>query len=187
VAGPSLACSPTGALWALRHFGRERACSGRGAGRSTGLVKGETETKVEIGRHTKCNTKPFPPPPSLPTLQAYIQTYLPTSPSSGLHNGPTYVALALWLNGPPCKWSGVEWSTLTQSAESHLSIFLNKAYWTDNSSKNLFSSFLYRKERELFTTWKCDLRHQSVQRRAVSELRMRVVKVRSHGDGWLTC
>jgi len=26
-----------------------------------------------------------------------------------LRNGPTYVALALWLNGPPCKWSGVEW------------------------------------------------------------------------------
>jgi len=25
-------------------------------------------------------------------------------------NGPTYVALALWLNGPPCKWSGGEWS-----------------------------------------------------------------------------
>jgi len=37
VAGrPPLACSPTGALWALRHYGRERACSGRGAGRSTG-------------------------------------------------------------------------------------------------------------------------------------------------------
>jgi len=50
-------------------------------------------------------------PPSLPTLHAYIQTYLPTSPPSGLRNGPTYVALALWLNGPPCKWSGVEeWS-----------------------------------------------------------------------------
>jgi len=26
-----------------------------------------------------------------------------------LRNGPTYVALVLWLNGPPCKWSGVEW------------------------------------------------------------------------------
>jgi len=29
---------------------------------------------------------------------------------SGLCNGPTYVALALWLNSPPCKWSGVEWN-----------------------------------------------------------------------------
>jgi len=25
-----------------------------------------------------------------------------------LCNGPTYMALALWLNSPPCKWSGVE-------------------------------------------------------------------------------
>ena len=38
-----------------------------------------------------------------------IHTDIPTSPPSGLRNGPTYVALALWLNGPPCKWSGVEW------------------------------------------------------------------------------
>jgi len=41
---------------------------------------------------------------SLPTHHAYIQTH----PPSGLRNGPTYVALGLWLNGPPCKWSGVE-------------------------------------------------------------------------------
>jgi len=36
----------------------------------------------------------------LPTHHAYIQTH----PPLGLCNGPTYVALALWLNGPPCKW-----------------------------------------------------------------------------------
>ena len=35
-----------------------------------------------------------------------------THTHSGLHNGLTYVALALWLNGPPCKWGGVEWDTL---------------------------------------------------------------------------
>jgi len=32
-----------------------------------------------------------------------------------LRNGPTYVALALWLNGPPCKWSGVEWRLVVRS------------------------------------------------------------------------
>jgi len=36
-------------------------------------------------------------------------TYRHTHTHSGLCNGPTYVALALWLNSPPCKWSGVEW------------------------------------------------------------------------------
>jgi len=41
---------------------------------------------------------------SLPTHHAYIQTH----PPLGLRNGPTYVALALWPNGPPCKWSGVD-------------------------------------------------------------------------------
>jgi len=40
---------------------------------------------------------------SLPTHHAYIQTH----PPLGLCNGPTYVALALWPNSPPCKWSGV--------------------------------------------------------------------------------
>jgi len=40
---------------------------------------------------------------SLPTHHAYIQTH----PPLGLRNEPTYVALALWLNGLPCKWSGV--------------------------------------------------------------------------------
>ena len=90
MAGPPFACSPTGALWALRHFGRERACSGRRAGRPTGLVKGETETRVEIGRHTKYNTKPLPPL-SLPTLHAYIQTTLRAA------QWARYVASALWL------------------------------------------------------------------------------------------
>jgi len=44
---------------------------------------------------------------SLPTHHTYIQTH---PRPSGLRNGPTYVALALWLNVPPCKWSGVKWS-----------------------------------------------------------------------------
>ena len=40
-----------------------------------------------------------------------------TSRHSGLRNGPTYVALALWLNGPPCKWSGVEWRVSGQEVD----------------------------------------------------------------------
>jgi len=40
-----------------------------------------------------------------PTYTSRIHTDTPTP--SGLRNGPTYVVLALWLNGPPCKWSGV--------------------------------------------------------------------------------
>ena len=47
--------------------------------------------------------------PLFPTYTSRIHTDIPTSPPSGLRNGPIYVALALWLNGPPCKWSGVEW------------------------------------------------------------------------------
>ena len=42
----------------------------------------------------------------LPTYHAHTQTH--THTHSGLRNGPTYMALALWLS-PPCKWSGVEW------------------------------------------------------------------------------
>jgi len=94
-------------------YGRVRACSGEGAGRPTGrgriACQRRNRSRVEIGRHTKYNTKPSPPPLFLSTHHAYIQTY-PPLPPSGLCNGPTYVALALWLNGPPCKWSGVEWT-----------------------------------------------------------------------------
>jgi len=41
-----------------------------------------------------------------PCLPTHTDTH--THTHSGLRNGPTYVALALWLNIPPCKWSGVE-------------------------------------------------------------------------------
>jgi len=48
----------------------------------------------------------------------YRHTHTHTHTHSGLRNGPTYVALALWLNSPPCKWSGVEveylWYRLTR-------------------------------------------------------------------------
>jgi len=77
-----------------------------------------------------------------------MHTYRHTHTHSGLRNGPTYVALALWLNGPPCKWSGVEWrgpvllnrktfkkqkellnitqdATVTNGAKWHLSQFNN--------------------------------------------------------------
>ena len=68
---------------------------------------------MEIGHHTKYNTKPSPPPP-LPYLHiTHTYRHIHLSPS-GLRNGPTYVALAPWLNGPPCKWSGVEWNMLVE-------------------------------------------------------------------------
>jgi len=87
-------------------YGRERACSGEGAGRRAGLLgaaarktcQKRNRSRVEIGRHTKYNTKLSPPHSSLPTHHAYIQTHPP--PPSGLRNGPTYVALALWLKRP---------------------------------------------------------------------------------------
>ena len=100
--GRPAACAPTGALWALR---RERACSGGRAGLlgAVGRLGGrETDLVFEVGRNIKYNTKLF-----LPYLHI-THTYRHTHPP-GLRNGPTYVALALWLNGPPCNWSGVEW------------------------------------------------------------------------------
>jgi len=94
-------------------YGRVRACSGEGAGRPTGrsriACQRRNRSRVEIGRHTKYNTKPSSP--LFPTYTSRIHTDIPTSPPSGLRKGPTYVALALWLNGQPCKWSGVEWGT----------------------------------------------------------------------------
>ena len=52
----------------------------------------------------------------LTTYTSRIHTDTPTP--SGLRNGPTYVALALWLSGPPCKWSGVEWTADRKSPQS---------------------------------------------------------------------
>jgi len=99
--GRPAACSPTGALWALRAWTGLQRGAGRPTGRSRLTCRKRNRSGVEIGCNTKYNTK-LSLPPSLPTHHAYIQT-----PPSELRNGPTYMALALWLNGPPCKWSGV--------------------------------------------------------------------------------
>jgi len=64
---------------------------------------GARETKLDLKLGALPNTvQGF----LLPTHHAHTQTH--THTHSGLHNGPTYVALVLWLNSPPCKWS--EWS-----------------------------------------------------------------------------
>jgi len=61
---------------------------------------------------------------SLPTQHAYIQTH----PPLGLRNGPIYVTLALWLNGPPCKWSGVNICHVTPLLVSKLQSNLADTY-----------------------------------------------------------
>jgi len=64
-------------------YGRERACSGEGAGRPTGrsrtTCQKRNRSRVEIGRHTKYNTK-LSPPPLFPTYTSRIHTDTPTSP-----------------------------------------------------------------------------------------------------------
>ena len=89
--------SPTGA---------QRAC--RGTGRPAGQPLGLAEEKQKLV-YLKLGA-------ILNTVQGSLylhitHTYRHTHTHSRLCNGPTYVALALWLNGPPCKWSGVEWET----------------------------------------------------------------------------
>jgi len=70
------------------------------------LVRRETDPELKLGAILNTIQSSLFPSSSLPTHHAYIQTHPP--PPSGLCNGPTYVALAPWLNGPPCKWTGVE-------------------------------------------------------------------------------
>ena len=72
-----------------------------GAGRPTGQLCGLVQEKQSwfeagSGRTTKYST-----------MLSVTHTHTHTHTHSGLCNGPTYVALALWLNSPPCKWSGV--------------------------------------------------------------------------------
>ena len=73
------------ACWAVRRLGRR-----------------ETKMIFEAGRNTKYSTRL--------SVTYTSRTHTHTHPliPLGLRNGPTYAALALWLNGPPCKWSGVE-------------------------------------------------------------------------------
>jgi len=92
---------------------------------ATRLGGRETKLVFEAGCNTKYSTR-------LSVTLHITHTYRHTHTHSGLRNGPTYVALALWLNGPPCKWSGVEWNpvepvlevTFTNSHSSWSSIVL---------------------------------------------------------------
>ena len=72
----------------------------------------EEKQKPELKLGAILNTIQSPLLPLFPTNTSRIHTDIPTSPPSGLRNGPTYVALVLWLNGPSCKWSGVEWTLM---------------------------------------------------------------------------
>jgi len=68
---------------------------------------GARETKLDLKLGALLNTVQGS---LLPTHHAHTHTHTHT----GLRNGPTYLALALWLNSPPCKWSGVEWEFFTR-------------------------------------------------------------------------
>jgi len=87
-----------------------RLAHGRaGAGRPTGQLRGlvqEKQSWFEAGRTTKYSTRL-----SVTHISCtHTDTHTHTHTHLGLRNGPTYMALALWLNSPPCKWSGVEWT-----------------------------------------------------------------------------
>jgi len=85
---------------------RPRSPDGReGAGWPTGqlCVAWSKRNKAELKLGALPNTVQGS---LLPTRHAHTQTH--THTYSGFRNGPTYLALALWLNS--CKWSGVEWS-----------------------------------------------------------------------------
>jgi len=71
----------------------------------TGQLRGlaqEKQSWFEAGRTTKYSIRLS----VTYILRTHTDTH--THTHSVLRNGPTYVALALWLNSPPCKWSGVE-------------------------------------------------------------------------------
>jgi len=104
--GRPAACSPTGALWALWAWTGLQWGAGRPTGCSRTTCRKRNRSGIWSWAQYQIQYKALSP---LPTHYAYIQTHLPPS---GLRNGPTYVALALWLNGPPCKWSGVEMNAL---------------------------------------------------------------------------
>jgi len=91
-------------------YGRERACSGEGAGWPTGrsrmACQKRNRSRVKIGRHTKYNTRLSPPPSSLPTHHAYIQTH-PPLPPQGCTMGPSMWPWRSGLMARPV--SGVEW------------------------------------------------------------------------------
>ena len=93
-------------------YRRVRACSGEGAGRPTGrsriACQRRNRSRVEIGRYTKYNTKPSPPPP-LPTYTSRIHTDIPTSPPQGCAMGPPMWPWRCGLMARPV--SGVEWRT----------------------------------------------------------------------------
>ena len=82
--------------------------AGQFTGRSRIACQKRNRSRVEIGRHTKYNSKPSPSPPSsLPTHHAYIQTY-PPLPTQGCALGPPMWPWCCGLMARPV--SGVEWS-----------------------------------------------------------------------------
>jgi len=92
-------------------YGCERACSGEGAGwpteRSRTTCQKTNRSRVEIGRHTKYNTK-LSLPPIFPTYTSRIHTDTPTSPPQGCAMGPPMWPWRCGLTARPV--SGVEWS-----------------------------------------------------------------------------
>ena len=91
--------SPTGAQWAWTGvLGGGPACwaATRLGGRETKLVY------LKLGAILNTAQSSL-----YPTQHAHIQTHTHTL---RVAQWAHHVALALWLNGPPCKWSGVEWS-----------------------------------------------------------------------------
>jgi len=102
------------------------------------LVRRETDPELKLGVMLNTIQSSLLPPSSLPTHHAYIQTHPP--PPSGLRSGPTYVALALWHNGPPCKWSGVEWTADSSgtgwplSADGPTDVQSSSTTWQDDDT-----------------------------------------------------
>jgi len=91
-------------------YGHERACGGEGAGRPTGRSRAACQkrnrSRVEIGCHTKYNTK-LSLPLLLPTYTSCIHTDTPTSPTQGCTMGPPMWPWRCGLTARPV--SGVEW------------------------------------------------------------------------------
>jgi len=106
--GRPAACSSMGALWALRAWTGLQRGAGRSTGRSRTTCQKRNRSGVEIGRHTKYNTKLSLPP--FPTYTSHIHTDMPTSPPQGCAMGPPVLPWRCGLTARPV--SGVEgWCT----------------------------------------------------------------------------
>ena len=103
--GPWLAGRP--ACYQLAH-GRPMGVQGGGQAYRAAVWLGARETKLDLKLGALLNTVQGS---LLPTYHARIQTHTHTHTHTlrVAQWAYTYLALALWLNSPPCKWSGVEW------------------------------------------------------------------------------